>query len=544
MKLAAGLPVRVLALVGLLVLVAAGGAGYLLYLGTTREVATEGGTIVEGLVVDGPLSVLPPFAADTQNSHDIASHLYRGLTRIGAGAHPVPGLASSWTIDPTATVYTFHLRPGLRWSDGVPLTSADAVFTLHLLQDPALAQAAVAAPWTGITVEAPDPLTLVYKLPNPSGPFLSQASLGLVPEHFLRTRPIGTMRESIDAPTSGPFRVSRLERDRLLLSRNSRAFEPPLVDGLEFRLYTSQASAVAALLSGEIDVLAGLSPADAGAVSGAPNRRVVRTQSFAYIQLLFNQKQGPLADLAVRRAIAQAVDRTGIIRTPLRGYGHLDNSPIPPAIAWAAAPVGVGRDSTAAAAALTAAGWLRPGGQGTRVKDGNPLMLRLSVADLEPYRSIAVRLRTDLAAVGVEARLDLQSQDVLVGQVLPGRAFDMALTAVDNGPDPDFFVFWHSSQQGAGGLNFSGMPKSVFLDKDLEDGRSSADIPTRRAAYADAQKILADNQPAVFLVSPDTLIGFNARVLGVRLDDAIGSGDRYAYVSDWYVQTRRQGIKK
>jgi ABC-type transport system substrate-binding protein len=122
---------------------------------------------------------------------------------------------------------------------------------------------------------------------------------------------------------------------------------------------------------------------------------------------------------------------------------------------------------------------------------------------------------------------------------LQARNFDMALTALDNGPDPDIYVLWHSSQSAAGGFNFSGMPADTFLDKDLEDGRFNYDIKTRKAAYLDAQRILRANLPAVFLYSPDLPVAFNNRVNGVRLNPAMETSGRYDFVSSWYVNTQR-----
>jgi ABC-type transport system substrate-binding protein len=113
--------------------------------------------------------------------------------------------------------------------------------------------------------------------------------------------------------------------------------------------------------------------------------------------------------------------------------------------------------------------------------------------------------------------VDIVPQVRLVGDVLDGRAFDMALTAVDNGPDPDIYVFWHSSEMVAGGINFSGMAKDVFLDKNLEDAPFSADQEVRHDAYAAAQKILREAQPAVFLFTPEVLLAATYRLQWVRL---------------------------
>ena len=140
--------------------------------------------------------------------------------------------------------------------------------------------------------------------------------------------------------------------------------------------------------------------------------------------------------------------------------------------------------------------------------------------------------------MGVQVKLSLVSAQQLVA-LLQARRFDMVLTALDNGPDPDIYVLWHSTQSVPGGFNFSGMAKDPLLDKDLEDGRFNYDVKKRRPAYIDAQKILRQDAVADFLFCPDILVGYNKRVKGVRFLAAMERGGRYDFVSEWYVQTQR-----
>src|SRR6266849_1635538 len=136
-------------LVGLVLVVLVGATGYATYLASTKDAPAPGGMVREGLVVDGPLSLLPPFAT-TQNARDVSSLLFRGLTRIGPDGQAVPELAASWTIDQQAKVYTFHLRPHLLWSDGEPLRASDAIYTLSVLQSEAVANTPNGQAWSGI----------------------------------------------------------------------------------------------------------------------------------------------------------------------------------------------------------------------------------------------------------------------------------------------------------------------------------------------------------------------------------------------------------
>jgi peptide/nickel transport system substrate-binding protein len=390
-----------------------------------------------------------------------------------------------------------------------------------------------------VTAAAPDPLTVAYSLPAPSAGFVNLTRTGLLPEHTLKPRAVASLRDTTDAPTSGPFRVQSLGRDLVALRRNSHTVEPPWLDGIDLRLFTNPNAALQAFIAGDIDTLAGLSPADGSQVASTINRRLLSAGSFAYTELLFNQRQPALADGKVRIAINEAVDRRVLIRAQLMGFGRLDASPIPPAIAWAAASSrSLGPDRGAASRTLDAGGWKRGGVGRLRKKDGVELRLHLTAATTGTYGRVARSIAADLTAIGVGVNLDLVSDADLLSK-LQARNFDMALTALDNGPDPDIYVLWHSSQSAAGGFNFSGMPVDAFLDKDLEDGRFNYDIKTRKAAYLDAQKILRADQPAVFLYSPDLLVAFNSRVRGVRLSPAMETTGRYDFVSGWYLNTQR-----
>ncbi|HXA42424.1 MAG TPA: ABC transporter substrate-binding protein [Candidatus Solibacter sp.] len=531
---------RVLAAVLLLIPVIAVGAGA--YLARTKDVPVRGGVISEGVVLDisnpGGFSLLPAFA-DAPPARDVAALLYRGLTRTGPDGRPLPELATKWEVDAGVKTFTFHLRPGVRWSDGTKLSSADALYTLRVLQDAGLAQTQAGQAWGGVTATAPDPLTVVYSLPAPSAGFVNLTRVGLLPEHALKNRPAAALRDATDAPTSGPFRVESVARDRVALRRNRVSFEPPLIDGIDLKLFTNTSVAVQAFIAGDVDTLAGLTPTDAAAVGSAINRRLLTAGSFSYTELLFNQKQPALSDLGVRQAIGQAIDRRGEIQSTLKGYASLDNSPIPPTISWAAATnPGPTTQAAAAGAAFDRAGWKRPSPGKVRQKDGKDLRLQLSAPNLDPYSTIAKSIASDLTAIGVGVKLRLVPGTDLL-QMLQARSFDLALTALHNGPDPDIYVLWHSSQSAEGGFNFSGMAADPSLDKDLEDGRFHFDIKTRKAAYLDAQKILRANDPAVFLYSPDVLVAFNDRVKGVRLNPAMESSGRYDYVSGWYLNSSR-----
>jgi peptide/nickel transport system substrate-binding protein len=142
--------------------------------------------------------------------------------------------------------------------------------------------------------------------------------------------------------------------------------------------------------------------------------------------------------------------------------------------------------------------------------------------------------------VGIEAHVVPVSAAEMLRKYLKPRTFELALVAFDNGPDPDVFILWHSSAASGTGFNFVSMRRNAFIDRDLEDGRTTFDRLARRAAYLDFQRLLADELPAVFLYSPRFNYAVDRRVQGIALQAAVEPYDRFGSIDRWHVATRRQ----
>src|SRR5206468_12263005 len=139
---------------------------------------------------------------------------------------------------------------------------------------------------------------------------------------------------------------------------------------------------------------------------------------------------------------------------------------------------------------LDDAGWTMV--NGIRTKGTTSLSFGLTVSsDVPPYERVAEKVASQLSQVGIVAEVRPVTTASLIHDYLNPRTFDMTLTAFDNGPDPDDYTFWHSSQAHPGGLNFAGTKKNVFIDGDLEDGRHTLDRAARAKAYAPRQRHIA-----------------------------------------------------
>ena len=191
-------------------------------------------------------------------------------------------------------------------------------------------------------------------------------------------------------------------------------------------------------------------------------------------------------------------------------------------------------DPEAAQKALDDAGWTMQAQGLYRTQNGRDFIVELVAADAYPYRDVAKNLQKQLAGIGVGVRLRIVPVGQLVTRYLGPRSYQMALANLDNGPDPDQFTFWHSSQKDYP-LNFSNLPRQGFIDKDLEDGRASPDRDARIAAYTDLQTLLAGAAPALFLYEPHYEYAVNRRIGGAHFNPVVDAIDRFQYVTDWYL---------
>jgi peptide/nickel transport system substrate-binding protein len=505
----------------------------------------SGGTFVEGVV--GQLGSLNPlFGAATAGPNDLDALLFEPLVRVLPAGSVQGRLASRWEVSPDGRTYAFTIRPNARWSDGTAVTADDVVFSVRTVQDPQFPGAVLNQSWKDIIATAVDSNHVRFALPGHNAGFLANLELlDILPAHLLAGKPMAELASAspnLNPVGTGPFRLVANLGDRIQLERNPFAWRKPWLDTMTIRSFPSQAAALDALDRGQIDGLANLTPSGAAQERANQQVSVLTASTYQYAELLFNLKSDEpyFQDVSVRQAIAKAIDRTAIIRDVLGGQAVPDDGPIPRSISWAydsGAPQPT-YDPGAAAKLLDKAGWALV--NGVRTKGSVSLSFGLTVSsDVPPYERVAAKVAEQLAHVGIVAEVRPVTTASLIHDYLNPRTFDMTLTAFDNGPDPDVYTFWHSSQSHAGGFNFSGMKKNVFIDSDLEAGRNTLDLTARAKAYITFQEDFAKEVPAVFLYSPRYVMAISHRIHGVRIDSAIEPEERYAYVSDWYYEVGR-----
>ena len=287
-------------------------------------------------------AALDPHKAQSLYENNVVQDLFEGLTAYDAAGQVVPGVASSWDISADGRVYTFYLRDALAWSDGVPITARDVVYSFHRLMNPNTAAIYAqlfylikngrevntgAAPVDALAVTALDETTIEIELTGPAPYFpqvLANGFAATVPRHVIEEHGEGWARPGIMV-SNGAFVLDYwAPQDRIEMVRNAHFHDAENV-ALERVIYyptEDTVSAVARFRAGDLDIQFGFSPEQAGALREMLPAEVVRlTPALSTFYLPLNTTRPHLSDTRVRRALSLAIDRA-ILTDKVRRAGE------------------------------------------------------------------------------------------------------------------------------------------------------------------------------------------------------------------------------
>jgi len=430
----------------------------------------------------------------------------------------VPRLAESWDFSDAGRTLTFHLREGVRFHDGVPLTSADVVFTYERIIDPkskALGRLDGFLPVEHVA--APDPRTVVVTYREPYAPALRAWEVPILPAHRYRNADFEAAPENRAPVGAGPFRFVAWDAGRRIVLRRNDDYwgGRPSLDEFVFQFQPSLDTALMSLLSGDVDY-AKLTPA-AYATRREDRAFLSRYRVLTFTPLFFyyiawrGDGSNPFfADPAVRRALGLALDREGYVRSVLHGLGAPISSPFAQLLPAAETTMAAARfDPDEAARLLNAAGWKVERRGGLRTRGGRPFRFTLLVfAGSEDHVQFAQVAQDALARLGVEMRVERLDWPALYARLKSG-AFEAALSGFNPTPDPDsLYGMLHSSQ--VGGQNYAAY-RDPEVDRWLDAGRRTPDSPARLALYRRVEERTATTQPYACLFAPTVIGAINAR---------------------------------
>jgi peptide/nickel transport system substrate-binding protein len=434
-------------------------------------------------------TVFSPLEPALGANQQVMSMIYQSLVVADPDLKLAPQLADTVDVGPDATSFTFHLKEGLKWSDGKPFSSADVLFTHQLLADPK-STSAVAGYYQGASMTAPDADTFVITTGTPNYGILAQVGvMPILPRHVLGDEPVDQVAEDpfFANPTVGlgPFQFVTYKTGQYVeLKANPNFPVRPGIDRVYLRPLTADV-ATARLGTGDVDV-APIAPTDRPALESFDSLDFKTSSDGGFVRIGINHTQARFADLRVRQAMLYGIDRKSIVDKSRPGVGKVRDSSFDPSVSGGGIEK-YGHDPDKARRLLTEAGWDRS------------QTVRLSwIPGSNPDRDVAaLAVRSQLEEIGV--RVELKRLDTSgVTDMLKNMDFDLYLFGGGNyAVDP-----WNvNAIEGCDTFYPNGGNIVKFcdptLDAKMKQANGTADESARLALYHEAAAI--DNEQVPYL---------------------------------------------
>ena len=451
----------------------------------------SGGVLRVGMQTD-PVG-LDPHSTNATATRNMLENVYDTLVMFDSSLQIVPGLAESWEASEDGLTWTFTLRDGVTFHNGDALTASDVAFSINRIKDPE-----IASPRSGDfavveSVEAPDDSTVVITLSEPFSPLLSKLaqSLNVIVSEAVATE--GDLNETVVG--TGPFTfVEYLPQTRLVLEKNPDFWGTdedgnalPYLDGITFQFYPEPAARTTAVQTGNVDWIEYVPAADVEILEADPNVEVVGGLSANFRSLYLNASREPFDNALVRQALAYAIDKQAIVDIALFGAGGVvaTGTTIPAGNFYEAASSPYQTpDVEQARALLEEAGYA----------DGFTFDLYVT-STYDFLRTPAEIIQANLAEIGVTANIVAEDWSIYLPTVQEHN-FDATILGESGQSDPDDFLYDVFHTDGGGNFGEYANPE---LDALLEEGRRVSSQEERGAVYQEAQTLILEEAPHVFL---------------------------------------------
>ena len=482
--------------------------------GATPE-PVRGGTLRVGVV--GDPTELDPALSNLSATIQVVDLVYEGLVHEGPDLVPQPALAERWEISDDGREYTFHLRDGVTFHHGQPLTAADVVYSIERVMNPE-----VGSPWSPYTeritgIEAPDDRTVMITLDAPDASFLAglgRQGLAAVPrdvvesEGGLSQRMVGT----------GPFRfVEYVPNTGVTLERNPDYWDgdKPYLDGIEIQIIPDDTARTTALVQGSADLIEAAPHKDLALLEETAGVALAGGLTTNLRWLVFNTRREPFDRPEVRRAIARGIARQPIIDAAVFGYGE-PLAGMYPEDFWFGYEGEIPEPDPEAAAAELAELGLPEG-----VAPG-----LLTWAQYDFLSSTSVVVQEQLRGMGIESGIEPEEVATYIGRFYE-YDFDIAVMGAAGYVDPNDFI-----QQNflSGEPNNTSGYENPEMDELIRAGLETQDREERAAIYQQIQQLIIDDAPWINLYTSSTFEGLRDTVRGF---EHYLSGGLYSLRQTW-----------
>lgn len=493
---------------------------------------------------------------DNQYDAYILKYLYDSLWDFNEKMVPVPQIAERWEFSEDKRSLTFYLRKDVKWHDGKPFTAEDVAFTWEVIADPdyqgkyfetvELIQGAKdkkekkTKNIAGITII--DPHTIRIELEKPYSNTLGKLWSKPIAKHVYEGTPVKNMHRAdatMKKPVgTGPFKLKESKNNEYYVLEKNKEYYikgKPHLDQIIWKVM-NQDVAVGALIKGDVDGVADLSPSHFKKLRKSNNVQILEKSDLSYQYLGINNESPKLQDKRMRQALAYAIDRQALVSGLMDGHGYVINQSIVKE-SWAyneeledAYPYDVNK----AKQLLAEMGYQDVNNDGF-VEDpqGKPFVLKLDYPTGNPVRvKSAPIIKQNIEKAGIKIDLKQPRDLNAMFDMVERGDFELYLGGWSLSVEPDPAQIWRSDVI----YNYPKYknPKSDELLDKAVTSPESFDLDKRKKIYAEWTKLIAEDQPIVFLYSMNKIEAFTKRVKNVKQGPmgAIESHD----VIDWTVE--------
>jgi peptide/nickel transport system substrate-binding protein len=474
-----------------------------------------GATIKAGITT--PTGAINPLTVADQGGLDMLAQTGEYLCLSTQTLVLQPVLATSWTSNAAADVWTFKIRQGVKFHDGTPLTADDVVYTYKLQTNPKSTANALSA-FGGVLLPAGvvkvDDFTVAFHLEAPNGnfPYLTSSdnyNMIILPNNFDPAKWQATF------PGTGPFALKSYTTNvGASFTRNEQYWgTKALPAATEFTFYASQTSAILALTGGTIDVVGqfAVSGGEQLLAAGAPYN-IIKLKSSAHRELSMRCDQAPFTDPRVRQAIALTLDRPAIVQALFKGFADIGNdSPFAPVYPSTntSIPQRV-QDISKAKSLLAAAG------------HSSGFTTQLVTEQLLEIPDFAEIVAQSAKSIGVTIKLKVESSSAYYGKATFGNSdwLDATMSLVDYGHRsvPNVFLtaplVTTNAKTGAGPWNAAHFSNTQY-DKLVAQYVATPDLTTQRTIAGEIETLLLAQTPIIFAYFYNYLTASAKNVTGV-----------------------------
>jgi len=444
-------------------------------------------------------------------------------------ADPVPTVENGGVTD-SGRVWTFHIRPNVKWSDGVPLTARDVAYTYNRILRQKLSM--YLSYFTGVTkVEAPDDQTVVITSKRPNA-VMTALYVPILPEHIWSKVPDPKVESYANVPmvSSGPFQVTEVKIGKYVKMERNPHYQDgfgvePTVDEVLFEIYQTQDSLVADYKAGNLDAAIELDPGFYRSLKGVPGSTSVAAPGLGFHELGFNCWNSPkskgnplLRDVRIRQAVNWAIDKQAIAAIAMDGLAPAGTSllsPVDTFFHWNVPPAEqYSYDPAKAKQILDDAGY-KMGPNGVRVApNGKPLKFRLAALNEYPMDiTAAKKISAYLKDVGIGITLQVMDENAFTNANYDNADDDLYIWSWTADIDPGYILSVFTTDQI---LNSSDSEYANPVYDKLYTAQAQAVIPAER------KRIIDQMQQILYRDSPYSILWYNVLIQAFRTDKWTG----------------------